>query len=87
MLIMVIFGILGYLMNKFDYPAAPLILALVLGPMFEESLRQALILSGGSPLIFVSHPISAVLVFVSLSLLASPIIFRNRTKLQGGDAV
>lgn len=86
-LIMVIFGILGYLMNKFDYPAAPLILALVLGPMFEESLRQALILSGGSPLIFVSHPISAVLVFVSLSLLASPIIFRNRTKLQGGDAV
>jgi putative tricarboxylic transport membrane protein len=85
--IMVIFGILGYLMNKFDYPSAPLILALVLGPMFEESLRQSLILSGGSALIFVSHPISAVLVVISLALLLSPVIFRKRGELRGGDAV
>jgi putative tricarboxylic transport membrane protein len=87
LVIMVLFGILGYLLNKYDYPAAPLILALVLGPMFEESLRQALILSGGSPLIFVSHPISAILVIISISLLVSPVIFRNRAKLRGGDAV
>jgi len=87
LVIMVIFGILGYLMNKFDYPSAPLILALVLGPMFEESLRQSLILSGGSALIFVSHPISAVLVVISLALLVSPVIFRKRGQLRGGDAV
>jgi len=86
LVIMLVFGVLGYLMNKYGYPAAPLILALVLGPMFEESLRQALILSGGSPLIFVSHPISAVLVIISLCLLVSPMVFRNRTRLQGGDA-
>jgi TctA family transporter len=87
MVVMVIFGILGYLMNKHDYPAAPLILALVLGPMFEESLRQALILSGGSPLIFVSHPISAVLVFISFFLLLSPVIFGKRSRMRGGDGV
>jgi putative tricarboxylic transport membrane protein len=87
LVIMVIFGILGYLMNKFDYPSAPLILALVLGPMFEESLRQSLILSGGSALIFVSHPISAILVVISLALLVSPVIFRKRGQLRGGDAV
>jgi putative tricarboxylic transport membrane protein len=55
--------------------------------MFEESLRQSLILSGGSALIFVSHPISAVLVVVSLALLLSPVIFRKRGELRGGDAV
>lgn len=87
MIVMVIFGILGYLMNKHDYPAAPLILALVLGPMFEESLRQALILSGGSPLIFVSHPISAALVFISFFLLLSPVIFGKRSAMRGGDGV
>jgi putative tricarboxylic transport membrane protein len=87
LVIMILFGILGYLMKKYGYPAAPLILALVLGPMFEESLRQALILSGGSPLIFFSHPISAILVIISFCLLASPMIFRSRTKLRAGDAV
>jgi len=87
MVIMVASGILGYLMNKYDYPAAPLILALVLGPMFEESLRQALILSGGSPLIFVSHPISAALVVISFFLLLSPAIFGKRSRMRGGDGV
>jgi len=87
LVIMVLFGIVGYLMKKYDYPAAPLILSLVLGPMFEESLRQALILSGGSPLIFFSHPISAILVVISLALLVSPVVFRKGAKLRGGDAV
>jgi putative tricarboxylic transport membrane protein len=85
MAIMGIFGILGYLMKKFEYPAAPLVLALVLGRMFEESFRQALILSGGSPLIFFSHPISAILIIIALSLLISPVIFRNRAKLRGDN--
>jgi putative tricarboxylic transport membrane protein len=87
LVIMVVFGVLGYLMNKYKYPAAPLILALVLGPMFEESLRQSLILSGGSALIFVSHPISAILVIISVALLMSPLIFRKKSRLQGGDGV
>jgi putative tricarboxylic transport membrane protein len=87
LVIMVIFGILGYLMNKYQYPAAPLILAMVLGPMFEESFGQALILSNGSLRIFFSHPISFALMTISLFLLLSPVVFRKRDRLQGGDTV
>jgi putative tricarboxylic transport membrane protein len=84
LLIMVICGVFGYVMNKYGYPAAPLVLALVLGPMFEESLRQSLIMSKGSLGIFFTRPISAVLVIISLALLVSPIIFRKQKRLQGG---
>jgi putative tricarboxylic transport membrane protein len=61
-------GVLGYLMKKLDYPIVPLILALVLGKLAENSLRQALTLSGGSMRIFFARPISAV--FISLAILA-----------------
>jgi putative tricarboxylic transport membrane protein len=61
-------GLLGYLMKKLNYPIVPLILALVLGKLAENSLRQALTLSGGSMGIFFSRPISAV--FISLAVLA-----------------
>jgi putative tricarboxylic transport membrane protein len=71
---MMIFGIAGYLFKKLDYPIAPMVLALVLGDMAESSLRQSLIMSQGSPLIFFSSPIAAVLVVLSLWLLLSPII-------------
>ena len=52
MFVMIIFGIVGYLMRKYKYDAPPLVLALVLGPMMEESLRKSLLMSQGSPLIF-----------------------------------
>jgi putative tricarboxylic transport membrane protein len=61
-------GLMGYLMKKLDYPIVPLILALVLGKLSENSLRQALTLSGGSLSIFFARPISAV--FISLAILA-----------------
>ena len=86
LMIMVACGMVGYLMNKYGYPAAPLVLALVLGPMFEESLRQSLIMSKGSLGIFFTRPISAVMVVISLALLVSPIIFRKQRKLQGGES-
>jgi putative tricarboxylic transport membrane protein len=70
-LVMVIFGIVGYLFRKFEYEAAPLILAFVLGPLLELNLRQSLILSSGSFLIFFSRPISAVAVSISVILLAT----------------
>jgi putative tricarboxylic transport membrane protein len=67
------FGILGYFCKKTDYPVAPLILALVLGPMTETALRQSLLQSDGSLVIFVSHPISLVLLLISIVLYAVPI--------------
>jgi len=67
------FGILGYFCKKTDYPVAPLILALVLGPMTETALRQSLLQSDGSLMIFISHPISLVLLLISIVLYAVPI--------------
>ena len=59
--VMLLFGVIGYLMRKLDFESGPLILAFVLGPIFELSVRQSFKLSGGSPGIFVTRPISAVL--------------------------
>jgi putative tricarboxylic transport membrane protein len=70
---MLIFGVAGYLFKKLDYPIAPMVLALVLGDMAESSLRQSLIMSQGSPMIFFSSPIAAVLVLLSIWLLVSPV--------------
>ena len=69
-----VFGIVGYLMKKFDYEGAPLILALVIGPMMEEALRQSLILSAGDFAIFVSRPISAAFIVTALVLLLLPLL-------------
>jgi len=68
------FGLLGWLMMKFDIPRAPLVLALVLAPLMETSLRQALLLSFGSPMSFVDRPISAVLLVAVLFALFMPFV-------------
>jgi putative tricarboxylic transport membrane protein len=70
LIVAVAFGLIGYFMIKADLPRAPLVLALVLAPMMESSLRQALLLSVGDPMIFVDRPISAfLLVLLVLSIL------------------
>jgi len=73
-IIMNIFGLIGYFFRKFRYEAAPLVLALVLGPMMENSLRQSLLMSGGSPFIFLNRPISSVILIAAFLLLAFPLI-------------
>jgi putative tricarboxylic transport membrane protein len=79
-IIMWVFGVLGYLLKKFDYEAAPLILAMVIGPMMEEALRQSLILSAGSFTIFVERPITAGLILAAALLLILP-LFTRRTAM------
>ena len=74
--IMIIFGVLGYLMKKFDYEPAPLIMALVLGPMFENAFRQSLIISGGSFMVFFSSPVSAAFLLSSIFILISPLFLK-----------
>jgi putative tricarboxylic transport membrane protein len=61
---MTAFGVLGYLMTKYGYPQAPLVLAFVLGPIMETALRQSLIMSGGDFLVFWKSPVSGVLMTV-----------------------
>ena len=62
------FGVVGYIFHKLGCEPAPLILALVLGPLMEENLRRALLISRGDPLIFVQRPISAVLLAMAAVL-------------------
>jgi putative tricarboxylic transport membrane protein len=62
-------GLLGYLLRKFDFELAPIVLGLVLAPMIELSFRQSLAMSGGSYLIFVTRPIAVVMLLVGLALL------------------
>lgn len=70
--VMFAFGIFGYVLRKFDYPLAPLLIAFVLGPMLENSLRQALVISDGSLTIFLVSPIS--LVFLVIAVITSIVI-------------
>jgi putative tricarboxylic transport membrane protein len=80
MIVMLIFGFLGFLMKKFRYDGAPLILAMVLGQRLETSLRRSLIMSHGSFNIFISQPISLAFLIIALILLIIPII-TGRKKL------
>jgi len=64
----VVFGFLGYLFSKIGCPPAPMLIGFVLGPMMEEHLRRAMLLSRGDPMVFVERPISASL--LGLALLA-----------------
>jgi putative tricarboxylic transport membrane protein len=64
--VMMLFGIVGYLFGKFGYEPAPLMLAYVLGPMFERSLRQSLRMSQGDFSIFFTRPISAVAIITAV---------------------
>jgi putative tricarboxylic transport membrane protein len=68
--VMVVFGLFGFACRRTGFDPAPVVLALVLGPMLETSLGQALILSDGSPLIFVASPISAALLGLAALLIA-----------------
>lgn len=74
------FGVLGYAMMKFDIPRPPLVLALVLASLMEMSLRQALLLSFGSPMIFVERPISAILLVAVLVALFLPVLSALRRR-------
>ncbi len=82
--ITILFGVIGYLMMKFNLPRAPIVLAIVLAPLMESALRQSLMLSSGSPLIFVQRPIAAVLlVLVAVSLIL-PLFPSQESGGQGG---
>ncbi len=70
------FGLLGYAMRKLDYPAAPLILGLVLGDPMERALRQSLMMSQGEVSILVSRPMSATMLFLAVVILFLP-LFRK----------
>ncbi len=78
--LMILFGIFGYFLRKFDFPLAPLILAVILGPILEENLRQTLMMSSNSISIFFTRPISLFLLIISFLILLLPIVRKIRKK-------
>jgi putative tricarboxylic transport membrane protein len=72
--LMIVFGIAGYLMRKLDYPLAPAVLAIVLGPLAEPALRQSLIISNGEFSIFFTRTYAGPIMVVALILLFLPLI-------------
>jgi putative tricarboxylic transport membrane protein len=77
------FGILGYLMRKFEYEPAPLCLAFILGPLLETAMRQSLIISQGSFTIFITRPIAATCLILALLLFVSAFTPFIKRKLKG----
>ena len=84
---MLIFGVIGYAFKKLDYPLAPLVLALVLGDMAENALRQSLIMSQGSFMIFFQSPIAAVITAAALFFFIMPVLTPVWRRLRGVSAV
>lgn len=72
--LMVIFGVLGYLLKKFDFEPAPLVMAYVLSPIFETSFRQSLTLSGGDLSIFLSRPVSLACMVTAFFLILLQVV-------------
>jgi len=76
LIILYIFGLLGFVMRRWDIPVAPAVIGLILGPLAETQARRALAISQGSPAVFITQPISATILGISLLLLVVPLIVR-----------
>lgn len=69
--VMIVFGILGYLLRKLDFPLAPVALTLILGPIMENALRQSMEMSGGHISIFFERPLAAVFLALAMVVLVT----------------
>ena len=79
-------GIAGYLLRKLNYPVAPAVLAIVLGPLTERSMRQSLISSQGDPMTFLERPISLVCILIAVGLVSYPMISKMIKKRKSAEA-
>jgi putative tricarboxylic transport membrane protein len=77
LIILYAMGGMGYAMRKFDFPTAPVIIGMILGPMCEQAFRQALTISNGSMITFLERPISATLLAITVLLLLAPLAWRR----------
>ncbi len=80
------FGVAGYLMRCWDYPVAPMIVGLILGPMCESQFRRAMQISLGDPWVFFKHPGSATLLALAGLALIAPLLFKRLRAFKGDDA-
>lgn len=76
------FGVVGYLMRKLNYPMAPAVLAIVLGPLAETSMRQSLLISQGSFGVFFNRPIAGVIMVIAIAMFLVPVMNSIRKRLR-----
>jgi putative tricarboxylic transport membrane protein len=74
--IMLVIGVVGYLMRVYDFPVAPVLVGMILGPLSEQQLRRALAISQGDPSVFVTRPIAAGVLAVAAAVLLAPYLLR-----------
>src|SRR5688572_4582721 len=77
LIMLAVFGVLGFLMRRFDFPIAPVVVGLILGPVAESQLRRALSISLGDPLVLVQSPLSATLLAIAFIALIAPFVMRG----------
>jgi putative tricarboxylic transport membrane protein len=77
-----VFGVMGFLMRRFDFPVAPVVIGLILGPMAEAQLRRALSISLSDPLVLVQSPLSATLLAVAALALVAPYVLSGLSRMK-----
>jgi putative tricarboxylic transport membrane protein len=80
-----VFGVMGFLMRRFDYPVAPVIIGLILGPMAEQQLRRALAISVGDPMALIESPIAAILLALALAALVAPLVLTGLSRFKADE--
>jgi len=84
--LILMFGFGAFFLRKFDYPLAPAVLAIVLGPIAEPTLRQSLLLSSGDPTIFITRPIAGPITIIAVMLILLPLFKMIRDRMRKPNA-
>ena len=79
------FGVMGFLMRRFDYPVAPVVVGLILGPVAEAQLRRALQISLGDPMVLLQSPMSATLLGIALLALIAPFVLKGMSRFKASE--
>jgi putative tricarboxylic transport membrane protein len=80
-----LFGVMGFLMRRYDYPIAPVVVGLILGPIAESQLRRALSISLGDPMVLLQSPISATLLAIAAIALVAPFVMRGLQRFRSDE--
>lgn len=76
---------MGFLMRRFDYPIAPVVVGLILGPIAESQFRRALAISLGDPMVLLQSPISAILLQIALIALIAPFVLKSLRRFKAAE--
>ncbi|CAH1658209.1 Uncharacterized 52.8 kDa protein in TAR-I ttuC' 3'region [Hyphomicrobiales bacterium] len=82
---LLVFGMLGFLMRRYDYPVAPVVIGLILGPMAEQQLRRALAISLGDPIALVESPLAATLLGLAFLALIAPFVLKGLDRFKADE--